>query len=136
MPTVEKELYGGEVLDYYDLMLLTDEQKEKYKNQIVKIFNSNEINELDYDLNDDIILLVLGIYYYEEKNNDDLAIKYFQMATHKNNIIAINNLACLYDYNDDKKNAIKYYQMAIDKGYIDAIQRLGDLYYYNIIINI
>ncbi len=132
MPTVEKELYGDEVLDYYDLMLLTDEQKEKYKDQIVKIFNSNEINELDYDLNDEIILLVLGIYYFDEKNNYDLAIKYLQLASHKNNIIAIKNLAGLYNMYEDTENAIKYYQMAIDRGYIDEIQRLGDLYYYNI----
>uniref|UniRef100_A0A6C0H5D0 Tetratricopeptide repeat protein n=1 Tax=viral metagenome TaxID=1070528 RepID=A0A6C0H5D0_9ZZZZ len=57
--------------------------KNDDENIILSIFNSLEIREEEYDLNDSNILVIIGLYYYYVKKDYDNAEKYYLMAIEK-----------------------------------------------------
>uniref|UniRef100_A0A6C0H5C5 RING-type domain-containing protein n=1 Tax=viral metagenome TaxID=1070528 RepID=A0A6C0H5C5_9ZZZZ len=97
---------------------------------ILSIFNSLELKEEDYNLNDSNILVFIGIYYRHVKKDNENAKKYYLMAIEKGNAYGMNNLGYLYyDMEKDYENAKKYYLMAVEKGNDCAMYNLGYLYY-------
>uniref|UniRef100_A0A6C0H6C5 RING-type domain-containing protein n=1 Tax=viral metagenome TaxID=1070528 RepID=A0A6C0H6C5_9ZZZZ len=104
--------------------------KNKYDEKIILlIFNSSELKEEDYDLNDSNVLNIIGIYYRHVKKDNENAKKYYLIAIEKENEDAMYNIGYLYDKEKDYENAKKYYLMAIVKGNTSALNNLGNLYY-------
>uniref|UniRef100_A0A6C0H5L5 RING-type domain-containing protein n=1 Tax=viral metagenome TaxID=1070528 RepID=A0A6C0H5L5_9ZZZZ len=97
---------------------------------ILSIFNSLELKEEDYDLNDSNILVFIGIYYRHVKKDNKNAKKYYLMAIEKGNKTGMNDLGYLYHIVEkDYKNAKKYYLMAVEKGNVNGMNNLGTLYH-------
>ena len=110
---------------------------EKYFDIINDIFNNDNLN---YDLNDENILNIIGLYYqYKIKNYVEMK-KYFLMAIELNSIDAMNNLGNYYKnielnayhkiYNEYNAydEMIKYYSMAIELNDSNAICNLSNYY--------
>uniref|UniRef100_A0A6C0H5S4 RING-type domain-containing protein n=1 Tax=viral metagenome TaxID=1070528 RepID=A0A6C0H5S4_9ZZZZ len=115
-----------EIEKKYDLII----DKNKYDEKMVLlVFNSLEIREEDYDLNDSNMLVVIGLYYLYVKKYYNNAKKYYLMAIEKGNASAMSNLGYLYYKLKDNENAKKYYLMAIEKGNASAMNNLGGLYF-------
>uniref|UniRef100_A0A6C0H6D4 Uncharacterized protein n=1 Tax=viral metagenome TaxID=1070528 RepID=A0A6C0H6D4_9ZZZZ len=97
---------------------------------VLSIFNSLEIKEEEYDLNDSNILVIIGLYYLKVKKDNKNAKKYYLMAIEKGkgNANAMNNLGNLYYREKDYKNAKKYFLMSIEKGNEFAMNNLGIIY--------
>ena len=102
------------------------------KEIIVKIFNSDDINTLDYDLDNIYIQDIIGLYYQYKKRNYKKALSYYLMAAEKGNVNAMFHAGVYYEKVALKYgNMEKYYLMAIRGGNTNAMQRLG-YYYQNI----
>jgi TPR repeat protein len=70
---------------------------------------------------------LLGMLYF--KINKQLSKEYLLKAIDKNYVVAIHNLALLYESEfKEYKKAVKYYLMAIKKDDVDAINNLAWLY--------
>uniref|UniRef100_A0A6C0H5C3 RING-type domain-containing protein n=1 Tax=viral metagenome TaxID=1070528 RepID=A0A6C0H5C3_9ZZZZ len=97
---------------------------------LLSIFNSLEIREEDYDLNDLNVLVIIGLYYRDVKKDYENAKKYYLMAVEKGNANGMNDLGYLYHIVEkDYENAKKYYLMAVEKGNDSAMNNLGNLYH-------
>ena len=97
---------------------------------VLSIFNSLELKEKNYNLNDSNILVFIAIYYRYVKKDYENEKKYYLMAVEKGNKTGMNNLGYLYDiFEKDYKNAKKYYLMAIENGNKLAMNNLGSLYH-------
>jgi TPR repeat protein len=106
-----------------------DEYDIPYTDIIIEMYNNNNINPENYDLNNHIILGLIGLYYSHIYKNCELAKKYFIIANEKGNPDAMFNLGSYYheiekNYDEMKK----YYLMAINKGNNDAMYNLGSYY--------
>uniref|UniRef100_A0A6C0H5R6 Uncharacterized protein n=1 Tax=viral metagenome TaxID=1070528 RepID=A0A6C0H5R6_9ZZZZ len=108
----------------YGLILDINYDENNDYNVVLSIFNSSKLKVEDYDLNDENILVIIGLYYLKVKKNNEYAKKYYLMAIEKGNANAMNNLGVLYIDERDYKNGIKYYLMAIEKENNEAIKNI------------
>jgi TPR repeat protein len=69
---------------------------------ILQIFNSDELDIKQYDLENDDILTLIGNYYRYIKKDYDLMKKYYLISIEKENLSAMNCLG--YYYNTVEKN--------------------------------
>lgn len=83
---------------------------------------------IDESITAGIYLLYVAVYYQHCNKNSVLTEKYYLMAVEKDNLTAINNLAMLYDNENNIDDALKYYLMAIDKGKICAREYLAKFF--------
>ena len=128
--------------------LLLDEITEKihidfndneipYTNLILEIYNNANLNPNNYNLEDDIILKLIGQYYHFIHICYDLMKKYYLMAIDKGNFDAMINLGLYYQEINDCEQMKKYYLMVINNDITNtstkviAIVNLG-LYYQEI----
>jgi len=102
----------------------------EYKDDIKNIFN-NPINKLlNFDHENDLLLLCGGIYYEKIVCDYEKAIKYYKMSIEKDNSEAMFRLGLYYQLYEYENNLlIKYYEIAINKKHNKAMNNLG-LYYY------
>ena len=101
---------------------------------ILLIFNSVELDltqtPTQYNLDDPIILHLIGLYYRHANPNKELMLKYYSMAIEKGETDSMNNLGLYYHFtNPNKELMLKYYSMAIEKGNVNSMHNLGR--YYN-----
>jgi hypothetical protein len=66
---------------------------------ILKILNSTDLNVNDFDLENSIILNIIGFYYEVIKRDNELMNKYYLEAIKKGNSCAMHNLE--YHYNEN-----------------------------------
>ena len=92
-------------------------QDTKYMSIIIEICNSINLSPSIYDLNDDNILFIIGIYYHHIKKNYVLMKKYYLMAIDRKQTVAMINYAMYFYSNSDYDQMIKYFAMAINNGY-------------------
>uniref|UniRef100_A0A6C0H6I5 RING-type domain-containing protein n=1 Tax=viral metagenome TaxID=1070528 RepID=A0A6C0H6I5_9ZZZZ len=97
---------------------------------VLSIFNSLEMGEEEYDLDNSNMLVVIGLYYFHIKKDYKNAKTYYLMASEKGNYEGTHKLGYLY-YNieNDRMNAKKCYLMVIEKGIEKGMYNLGYLYY-------
>jgi TPR repeat protein len=101
---------------------------EEHHDTIIKIFNSDDIAEEEYNLENDIILLLIGNYYELVKQNQELAVKYYEMSANLDNSSAMVELGNHYLNNSNDELMVKYYQMAVEKGLKEPLSTLGRHY--------
>ena len=122
-----------DIINKYNIVFNDDEIK--LESLIIKMYNSDELILQDYDLNNPIILNLIGLYYQQIKINHELMIKYLLMAINKDNSNAMYNLGNYYkNIKKDYELMKKYYLMSIDKDNSNAMTSLG-YYYHDIEIN-
>ncbi len=95
---------------------------------ILKIFNSGIVDENEYDLENDIILLLIANYYEVVQKNQELALKYYELSALKDNSSAMVELGNHYLANSNDELMEKYFDMAISKGLNEPIATLGRHY--------
>ena len=87
---------------------------EYYKDYIDIILDIFDNDNLNYDLTDDKILTIIGLYYKCKIKNYDKMEKYYLMAIELNNCRAMHNLGYNYQFIEENYDEMKkYYLMAI-----------------------
>jgi TPR repeat protein len=133
-----------EISDKYPIVF--NDNESSYTNLIIEMYNNKNIDPKKYDLEDVVILNLIGQYYHHIYTNKVMKIYYFSrfyryekdydkmkkyllMAIEKDYEASMHNLACYY-YNVEKNYELmkKYYLMAIDKQFVSSMNNLG--YYY------
>jgi tetratricopeptide (TPR) repeat protein len=137
--TCLKDISDNHPLVFYEYEL-------PYTELILEMYNNPNIKPEDYDLENNVILNLIGQYYhhiftnkvikryyfsrfyYRAKDYDKMK-KYYLMAIEKDYGPSMHNLACYY-YSVEKNYELmkKYYLMAIKKDHVSSMNNLG--YYY------
>ncbi len=108
-----------------------DKKYYDVENNILKIFNSNNINENEHDLTNVLILYILGVYYQLVNINYDKMKKYYLSAIELNSSDAMHKLGYYYQFVEKNYDEMKkWYLMAIDLKHVKAIYNLGHHYQY------
>ena len=103
-----------------------------YSDIILEIYNNDNINPENYNLEDSIILNLIGMYYYYIYNKYELMKKYLLMAIDKKNKYSMHALGYYYNYIEKDYEQMKiYYLMAIDNECLISINSLA-IYYHNV----
>ena len=99
-----------------------------YDNILIDVFNNNN---LTYDINDDKITNIYGLYYqYKIKNYIEMK-KFYKLSIDKNNSDAMFNLGFYYQgIGENNVLMKKYYLMAIELKHVNAMLLLGDFYLF------
>ena len=98
------------------------------KESFIEIFNSMSIDVDKYNLQNDKILLFIGLYY-KFKNNSYMSFKYFKLASDKNNIYGLYEIGNYYYHiQKDIHEAKIYYLKASELGASSAMANLGSIY--------
>jgi len=133
-----------DISDKYSIVF--NDNELPYTNLILEMYNNENINPKKYDIEDVVILNLIGQYYhhiftnkvikryyfsrfYYRAKDYDLMKKYYLMAIEKDYGPSMHNLACYY-YSVEKNYELmkKYYLMAIKKDHVSSMNNLG--YYY------
>lgn len=118
-----------EISNKYNIMF--NDNEKKLEAELIKIYNSDELNIQDYDLTNHIILCNIAHYYQLIKKDYNKMIKYYLMSIDKGSTDAMLNLGNYY-YDIKKYDKMeKYYLMGIEKGDSNAMFNLG--FYYDCI---
>jgi TPR repeat protein len=103
-----------------------------YEHIVLEIFNLTELDVGRYDLENDNILIIIGLYYFHVKKDYELMKKYLLISIEKGCSVAIYNLGCYYlNIEKDYDLMKKYYLMAIEKDCVFSMHSLA--YYYEVI---
>jgi hypothetical protein len=104
----------------------------KYIKNIILLFNTNhnKINIHKFDLEDNNILIFIGMYYEFIVKDYEQMKKYYLISIEKGDPKAMNNLAKYYGSTGCNYDLMKkYFLMAIDKNYSDSMNNLA-IYYH------
>ena len=132
-----------DISDKYPIIF--NDHELSYTDLILKMYNNNNINTKNYDLEDVIILNLIGQYYHYIYINYNKMIKYYTIAIEKNYMTSMYNLGFYYQ-NIDYELMKMYYLMAIDKNCSNSMNDLkqyyfteeinGKLKFYNLLCNL
>ena len=105
------------------------ENENYFKEIILEIYNNN-IDVSNYDMDNSLILNLIGQYYNIVNINYDKMKKYYLMAIERGNNKSMYNLATYYK-NIEKNNdeMLKYYLMAVENNYELSLLCLGTYYW-------
>lgn len=106
----------------YDIV---DEKMGEYSNNLVKKISKIINGRIDIMYKNDTLANYAGLYFEYEKNDVINAEKYYLMAFGNSN--AMNNLAVMYENQNNMKDSKKYYLMSIKYNNVDAMYNLADL---------
>ncbi len=95
---------------------------------IVQIFNSENINPNDYNLEDVTILLIIANYYELVKQDDELALQFNLLAVDKSSPSAMYEVGNYYYKKGNEELMIKYYDLAISNEITEPIVILGSYF--------
>jgi len=104
-----------------------------YTDLILEMYNNPDIKPENYDLENHIILNLIGQYYHFICINYEEAKKYYLLAIAKDNKDSMFSLANYYKVVEKNyEEMIKYYLLIIEKNTDDAKHAMNDLanYYY------
>lgn len=109
--------------------LIFENEDKLCEKDILNIFNSNNPDLSNFDLNNGIILNWIGLYYQYYNKNTDLMKKYYLMGIDINNIGCMMCMGQYYREIKDYENMINYYKIAIDNECFQAMYILGKYYF-------
>jgi TPR repeat protein len=107
------------------------EDNLEYRDNIVKIYNSDYIKISDYDLSDVKMLYIIGKYYEKVIKDNDEAKRFYYKGIEKSNVKLIECMGNLLNKEKIYEEAKIYWKMAIDYGSMISCRKLG-IYYKDI----